>query len=431
MVLSYIQKVTNIKPSEIKVAIVSFFFVFILFASYMILKPVRDSMPSDWGDVALATQWTYTFIFSTIAVTIYNFVASKVKINYLVPGVFVFFSLSFIFFYFAYLEVFIIPHLGKIFYIWISIFSLFHVSVFWGFMTENFSREQSKRIFGFITTGASLGAIVGPTIVTLILNVNIPESTILLITSILLLSVLPLIFYLNHGFKKINAVNDDVNAKIHLTKKKLSNNFLSGFQEFVKHPKLIGIASFIFLYTAIGTFFYYIQTNVLEDYARGERRQILGSIELVTNILTIVIGVLGTNRLATKFGLSTSLSIVPFFIGALILLLSLHPAVWMVLALQIIRRSGNYAITRPSREILFTAVDSDARFKTKPLIDVAIYRGGDVFWVWIIAFLGEGYFNLPLTPILIICCFVAIIWGVVGLTIGRKHDSEEDLVEDV
>ncbi|MDB2385095.1 MFS transporter [Polaribacter sp.] len=426
MISSYIQKATNIKPSEIKIAVVSFLFVFILFASYMILKPVRDSMPSDWGDVALATQWTYTFICSTIAVTIYNFIAAKVKMNYLVPGIFVFFSLSFIFFYFGYKNVFTIPHIGKIFYIWISIFSLFHVSVFWGFMTENFSKEQSKRIFGFITTGASIGAIVGPTIVTLILSANIPESTILLITSLLLLSVVPLIFYLNVEFKKIKDKDENKVSSSTSDKKKLSNNLFSGFQEFKKHPKLIGIASFIFLYTAIGTFFYYIQTNVLEDYSRGERRQILGSIELITNALTILIGVLGTNRLITKFGLSTSLPIIPFFIGALILLLSLHPAVWMVLAFQVIRRSGNYAITRPSREILFTSVDSDARFKTKPLIDVAIYRGGDVFWVWVLALLGEGYFNLSLVPILLICCSVAIVWGIVGFIIGKKYDKEEE-----
>ncbi|MDB2462868.1 MFS transporter [Algibacter sp.] len=422
MISSYIQKVTSIKPSEIKVASISFLFIFILMASYMILKPVRDAMPSDWGDVALATQWTYNFIFSTIAVTVYNFIASKVKLNYLVPGVFIFFSLSFVFFYFAYLEYFIIPHVGKVFYIWISIFALFHISVFWGFMSENFNKEQSKRIFGFITTGASLGAIVGPTVVTLIMDTNMPESTILLITSIMLLSVVPLIYYLNKEFKKMPEAKS---RELDKSKKGLSNNLLSGFQEFVKHPKLIGIASFIFLYTAIGTFFYFIQTNVLEEYARGERRQILGSIELITNILTIVIGLMGTSRIASRFGLSTSLSVVPFFIAALILLLSIHPAVWMVLALQVMRRSGNYAITRPSREILYTAVDRDARFKTKPLIDVAIYRGGDVFWVWVIAFLGEGYFNLPLTPILIICSAIAIIWAIVGVYIGRKHDREE------
>ena len=423
MISKYIQSLTKIKPSEVKAAVASFIFIFTLMASYMILKPVRDAMPSDWGDVTLATQWTYTFIFSTIAVTIYNFIASQIRLRFLVPCVFIFFSLSFIIFYLAYQGVFIIPHLGKVFYVWISIFSLFHISVFWGFMTDNFNKEQGKRIFGFITTGASVGAIVGPAIVTFLIDKDVAEGSVLLLTSSLLLLPVPLIFYLNRVFNQMAQENSEEKNEIPI--KSLSNNPFSGFQEFVKHPRLIGIATFIFLFTAISTFFYFTQTSVLEAYSRGERRQILGSVELVTNMLTIILGLFATSRLTSKFGLSTTLSIVPFCIAAFMLLLAIHPAVWMVLGLQVIRRAGNYAITRPSREILFTSVDREARFKTKPLIDVAIYRGGDVFWIWIIAFLGEGYLNLSLTPILIVCSVIAIIWGIVGVQLGRKYDKND------
>ena len=423
MFSKYIQKLTSIKPSEMKAAVTSFIFVFTLMASYMILKPVRDAMPSDWGDVTLATQWTYTFIFSTIAVTIYNFIASKAKLKYLVPGVYVFFSLSFIFFYLGYENIIAIPHIGKIFYVWISIFSLFHISVFWGFMTENFNKDQAKRIFGFITTGASAGAIVGPFIVTFIISKNVPEGTVLLIASSILLIPVPIIFYLNKIFVRM-AEENNTGQKTSI-EKQLGGNLLSGFKEFIQHPKLVGIAAFIFLFTAISTFFYFTQTNVLEEYTRGERRQILGSIEFITSTLTILIGLFATSRLNSKFGLSTTLSIVPFCIAVLMLLLTLHPAVWMVLGLQIIRRAGNYAITRPAREVLFTSVDRDARFKTKPFIDVAIYRAGDVFWIWIIALLGDGYFNLSLPVILIIGSVVALIWGGVGVYLGRKYDKND------
>lgn len=425
MLSNLILKLTNIRASELKAAMMSFVFIFTLMASYMILKPVRDAMPSDWGDVTLATQWTYTFIFSTIAVIVYNFIASQIQLRYLVPGVFIFFSFSFILFYLAYQGVFTIPHIGKVFYVWISIFSLFHISVFWGFMTGNFNKEQGKRIFGFITTGASIGAIVGPVIVTFIIDKDVNEGTILLFTSTLLLIPIPIIFYLNRLFKKMGS--HQKNNQTTINTKSLSANPLSGFQEFIKHPRLIGIATFIFLFTAISAFFYFTQTNVLKEYARGERRQILGSVELITNTLTIILGFFATSRLTTRFGLSTTLSIVPFFIAIFMLLIGVHPAVWMVLGLQIIRRSGNYAITRPSREILFTTVDNEARFKTKPFIDVAIYRGGDVFWIWVIALLGEGYFNLSLTPILVICSVIAVIWGVVGLRLGRKFDKENNI----
>ena len=124
--------------------------------------------------------------------------------------------------------------------------------------------------------------------------------------------------------------------------------------------------------------------------------------------------------------MATTLSLVPFVVGFLLLLLSANPAIMLVLALQVARRAGNYAITRPAREILFTAVDREARFKTKPIIDVAVYRGGDVFWIWLIALLGDGWLNLGLSSLLWVAAAVAVSWGIVGLYLGRRHERSEE-----
>jgi len=123
-------KSTQIESSEIKGALLSFLFLFVLMSSYMIMKPVRDALPSDWGDVSLAQQWTYTFIVSTIAVSIYNFCASKISLRLLLPGVFALFSISFFLIYLAYQTNVEVTILGKVFYVWTSVFSLFHISVF-------------------------------------------------------------------------------------------------------------------------------------------------------------------------------------------------------------------------------------------------------------------------------------------------------------
>ena len=209
------------------------------------------------------------------------------------------------------------------------------------------------------------------------------------------------------------------------TSEKSSNPF-SGFQEFITHKRLIGIVVFIFLFTGVSSFLYSTQKNLLVDFSRMERKELLGSAELATNILTILLGLFATNRLSRKFGMATTLSIVPFIVGTLLLLLSANPAILLVLVLQVARRSGNYAITRPAREILYTAVDREARFKTKPIIDVAVYRGGDVFWIWVVAFLGDGWLNLGLSSILCVGAGVAILWGFVGMYLGRKHEQSED-----
>ena len=412
---NFFTTLTQIEPSEIKGALVSFLFIFVLMASYMIMKPVRDALPSDWGDVSLAQQWTYTFIVSTIAVCVYNLCASFVSLRVLVPSVFVFFAVSFLGIYSAFQgKVIEVTTLGEIFYVWSSVFSLFHISVFWSFISQHYNKEQSKRVFGFINTGASAGAIVGPAVI-LLLSHRINEENILLITSGVLLLTLPLITILNREFAKKEG---------NLKAPQLSPNPFSGFQELFTHKRLRGIAAFIFLFTAVSTFFYFAQKELLEDHSRADRKQILGSVELATNIITICIGIFATNRIARKFGMPTTLSMVPFVICGLLLLVSMNPVIMLVLALQVVRRAGNYAITRPAREILFTAVDKEARFKTKPIIDVAVYRGGDVFWIWLIALLGDGKFNLGLGPILCVGAGITFVWGLVGIYIGKKHDQD-------
>jgi len=413
-------RLTQIEPNEIRGAFISFTFVFILMAAWFILRPVRDSLPSDWGDVGLAVQWTYTFIASLIAVTIYNFLASKISLKTLVPSVFVFFALSFFSLYS--ISKFVDGDwLGKAFYIWASVFSLFHVSVFWSFTAQAYSKSQSKRIFGFINTGASLGAIVGSYAVINHIK-DVPLEIVLLIACAALIAVLPLIFILNR--MHTNSENSEETVL-----KDLNKNPFSGFQELIQNKSLLGIAGFIFLFTALGTVFYIAQSEALADYSRPERKSLLSSLDIYQNIATILLGIFAANRISSKFGLATSLSIVPFGVALLLVLLSMNPAVVFVLGLQLIRKSGNYAITRPAREILFTAVSQEARFKTKPIIDVAVYRGGDVFWVWSFAFLGDGYLNFTLAQKLWVGAAIAVVWGFLGIYLGRKHEQGEALEE--
>lgn len=409
-------RLTQIEPEEIKVALFSFLFIFLLMTSYMILKPVRDALPSDWGDVSRATQWTFTFLFATLAVIIYNYFASKVELKKLVPGVFIAFAISFMAIFSAFKLGADVTLLGKVFYVWSSVFSLFHISVFWSFISHHYSKSQSKRVFSFINTGASAGAIVGPLTV-LLLAETMSIENVLVVTSTVLLLSLPLIAILNREFDKVGVP--------HSEHEHLQTNPFSGFKQLINNEKLLGIAGFIFLLTGVSAFFYTTQSDVLADYTRAERKQLLGGLELVTNTLTILIGLFVSNRIFRKFGLSASLSAVPILIAGLMLLLSANPAILFVLILVVARRVGNYAIVRPAREILYTAVDREARFKTKPIIDIAIYRGGDVFWIWLIAFIGDGYLGFSTAEKIIFGATVALLWGGLGAYLGKKHDVAE------
>lgn len=415
--MTLLTKLTQIKPDEFKGALISFFFVFILMASYMILRPVRDALPSDWGDVSLATQWSFTFVLSTIAVSLYNLLAAKIILRKLVPGVFIFFALSFLCIYLLSKNGFDKGLLGKVFYVWSSVFALFHISVFWSFTSQAYDKEQSKRIFGFINTGASAGAIFGPLMVIALVK-NVPLEGVLLITSCSLLAVLPLITLLNK-------LHEDAGHDQSQELGQLSPNPFKGFTDLINNKQVRNIALFIFLFTGVGSFLYIAQNEALAEFTRAERKEKLASLDLTINVLTILLGVFAANRITRKFGLATALSIVPFCVAFLLLLLSLNTAVLFVLGLQVLRKSGNYAITRPAREILFTGVSKEARFKSKPIIDVAVYRGGDVFWIWSLAFLGDGYYNFTLPQKLYIGAAVAILWGLLGVYLGKRHESEE------
>lgn len=410
---------TQVESGEVKGTVTAFFFIFVLMAAYMVVRPVRDALPSDWGDTSRAVQWTYTFVISTIAVSIYNFCASRVSLRRLVPSVFIFFALSFVVIFGLSKAGFNKDLLGKVFYVWSSVFALFQISVFWSFIAQIYSKEQSKRLFGIINTGASAGAIVGPLVVILLIK-NVPLETVLLITSMSLLAVLPLIAVLNrerkdHGEKKNEVLGN------------LSSNPFSGFTDLFSHKQLRAIALFFFFFSGVSTFMYVFQSDLLVDYTKAERRELLGSLDLATNTLTILLGLFAANRITKKFGLATALAIVPFFVAIMLMLLSLNAAVMFVLALQLVRKAGNYAITRPAREILYTGVSQEARFKTKPIIDVAVYRGSDVFWIWCLAFLGDGYLQLEPYQKFWIGALIAVIWGGVGIYLGKKHEAGEIL----
>ncbi len=415
-------KLTQIEPNEIKGTVVSFFFIFILMAAYMILRPVRDALPSEWGDISRAVQWSYTFAISTLAVSLYNFCASRVALNKLVPSVFIFFALSFVAIFGLFKAGFDTALLGKVFYVWSSVFALFHISVFWSFTAQAYTKEQSKRVFGFINTGASAGAIVGPLIVIFLVK-KVPIETVLLITSASLVGVLPLIAILNRDRKEQHSQEQGSLGN-------LSPNPFRGFADLFSHKQLRRIALFLFFFSGISTFLYVFQSDLLADYTRTERKELLGSLDLATNTLTILLGIFAANRVTKKFGLATALSIVPFFVALMLLIISSHAAVMLVLALQLLRKAGNYSITRPAREILFTGVSKEARFKTKPIIDVAIYRGADVFWIWSLALLGDGYLDLTIAQKFWVGAGIAIIWGFIGIYLGKRHDSEETLEQE-
>ena len=415
----------DIHPEEIRATLASFSLVLILMGSYYILRPVRDAMASDWTDAEVSWLWTFTFLFSALAVSLYGWAVTRIRFQRLVPSVYGFFATSFVLFYLGTLALADRTLLDKSFYVWISLFSLFHISVFWSFMADTFNKPQAKRLFAFIGAGASIGAIGGPALAALLVG-DLGTDPLLLIASALVVITLPLVLWIQR-LKERELMNRDVAATTS-DFDFIGGNPLAGFAEFLGSRYLLGIGLFIFFYTSIGSFVYFELKNLLADYDRETRSQIWAGMDLAVNSLTILVAAFATGRMAKYLGLPFTLGSIPVLIGVGMLILAAAPMVSVVVALQIIRRAGNYAVSRPAREMLFTAVDREVRFKAKPVIDIVIYRGGDMLNAWAFTALTLGL-GLGLGAVALVGAGIAACWAATGVFLGRQFNKMNDLPE--
>jgi AAA family ATP:ADP antiporter len=420
-ILTFLRSASLIKERELNAVVSSFLFVVVLMSAYYILRPVRDAMASDWSDAEVSWLWTLNFFISTGVVALYGAAVSRFRFKLLVPATYGIFAASFVSFYV--LGSFFADRtlIDKSFYVWVSVFSLFHISVFWSFMSELFSKEQSGRLFGVIAAGASVGGLVGPT-VPAFFSASLGTDNLMLIASVMLLLTIPIIFHLQA--LKLTAPDDHVLPTTTTTTHAIGGNPLAGFKAFFSNPYLLCIGLFIFLYTGISSFVYFELKNLLSELTRPERTAIWAQMDLAVNILSISTGLLVTGRIVSKFGMPVTIALVPVLICIGLLVLAISPLLGAVVVLQIVRRAGNYAVTRPAREMLFTRVDRETRFKAKPVIDVVAYRGGDMLMAWLFTGLTQGL-GLGLAAVAVVGAGIAALWSLVGIYLGRWFERDD------
>lgn len=417
-----LQRLCDIEPRETHITLASFLLALIIMGAYYIMRPLRDAMASDWSDAQVATLWSLNFAISTLAVVVYGAAASRIAVRRLVPAVYGFFVATFLAFYLGTLGATSNTLVEQGFYVWLSVFALFHISVFWSLMADTFTRPQATRLFAFIGAGASVGALVGPVAAAVLAGATGTQH-LLLIASALLALAMPTVLWIHH-LKHYQLQNTSEQESDALA---LGGNPFSGFIEFLTSPYLLSIGVFIFLYTVVSSFVYFEQKNLLSVYSLAERTQILAVVDLFVNVATLLVAAFVTGRVTKLFGLPTTLASVPVIIGGGLLILASAPLVSVVIAVQAVRRFGNYAVTRPAREMLFTAVDRETRYKAKPVIDIVIYRGGDMLSAWLFTVLILAL-DLSLGAMAAVGAAIAALWAAVGIYLGRvfhAHNSNK------
>jgi len=411
--------VSKVEGHEVRALAGSFLFVVVLMSAYYILRPVRDAMASDWTDAEVSWLWTLNFFISTAVVGFYGVLVSRFRLRFLVPSIYGIFALTFLSFFVLASTMADRSLVDKSFYVWVSVFSLFHISVFWSFMSDLFSKEQAGRLFGIIAAGASVGGLIGPSIPSFF-SASLGTDNLMLLASAMLLVPIPLIFYLQ-SLKSSDLHNESLAATPEV---KIGGSSLAGFKLFFSNPYLMAIGLFIFLYTGISSFVYFELKNLLSELSRTERTAVWAQMDLAVNVLSIAMGLFATGRIIGRFGMPLAIALLPILICAGLIIVAVSPFLGAVVALQIIRRAGNYGLTKPAREVLFTRVDREARFKAKPVIDIVAYRGGDMLMAWLFTGLTQGL-GLGLAAVAVVGAGIAALWSMVGIYLGRWFERGE------
>lgn len=420
------RSLARIEPHELKAVALSFAYFFLIMASYYILRPIRDAMGTVYGADRLEELWTFTFFATFLAAPVYAFFASKLKLQTFLPWVYGFFVANILVFYVLFEADPESRSLAAIFYVWLSVFNMFIISVFWSFMADLYARNQSKRLFGFIAAGGSVGAAVGPAITALLVTV-VGTGTMLLISAAGFgLAIVTIVLLVREKARLLAAADPGEDAgDVQQTRldHKLGGNPFAGFTLLLKSPFLLLIAIFILLLTWVSTILYIQQAQFISDAfaSREERTQVFALVDLIVNVCAIGVQIFGTGRLIQRFGVTTGLVLIPVVMFSAFLLVAAAPVLLVLLGVQIVRRVAEYAISRPSREMLFTVIDQESKYKAKNVIDTVVYRFGDLSAAWGQA--GLQAWGLGAAAIAVVGAAVAAVWGVFALILGRRFEG--------
>ncbi len=414
-----LRRVVDVQPNEVRAMLAAFTFFFFLLSSYFVLRPIRDAVAAASGVNKLPWLFAGTLTVTLICNPLFSWLVVRFPVRRVIPISYHFFTASFLTF-FAVLRFVssgegstIDIWMGRVFYVWTTVFALFNTSIFWTLMADSFRSEQAKRLFGFIGVGGTLGSIIGSA-VTAALAPTIGAVNVLLISVVLLeLAILTITF-----FPLDTVAGDDTRAR---RDEIIGGSVWSGFTHIAKSPYLIGICVFMLFYVFGSTVLYFAQSDLVGHlYAdRTARTAILARLELLTQIVTVVTQLFFTGRIIRWLGLALALAVLPAMsvigfgvFGAIVSFQAL--AVFIVL-----RRATNFAIMNPAMEVLFTVVNREDRYKAKNVIETFVYRGGDQLSAWAIA--GLAAIGLGLAGISWVAVPISVVWVALGVWLGRRQ----------
>jgi ATP:ADP antiporter, AAA family len=418
LALKLLNRTVRVEATELAAVLWSFAYFFCLLCSYYILRPVRDEMGIQGGPENLEWVFTGTFVAMLAVVPLFGWLSSRFPRRQLLPTVYLFFVLNLLGFFALLMMRIAIATTAQVFFVWVSVFNLFVVSVFWSFMADLFRNEQARRLYGFIAAGGSTGALLGPLLVAT-LAPGLGPAMLLPISACFLLGAIICIMRLNQWTRSAG-VNEKRESA---AGNPLGGGILSGIFLLLRSEYLLGIALYVILFTVLSTFLYfqqaYIVSNAITD--PGQRTALFATLDLVVNAVTLIGQLFIVARLIERFGVAIALVVMPIFAIAGFLVLGFFPTLAVLVVFGVARRVGEYAISKPAREILFTVVSREEKYKAKNVIDTVVYRGGDAVSSWL--FEGLRILGVTFSGISFVAVPIAVLWATTGFLLGRRQEQ--------
>jgi AAA family ATP:ADP antiporter len=420
----WLRRAAPATPRERVAALWSFAYFFVLLAGYYVLRPLRDQMGLAGGIKNLPWLFTATFLALLAAQPLYGVLVARLPRIRFIPAVYHFFVANLALFWllltFGVEKVIV----ARVFFVWVSVFNLFAVAVFWSFMADLFTAEQGKRLFGFIGAGGTAGALLGPA-VTLWLSKPFGPVNLLIVAAVFLELAVLCVVMIERVAEPPAQARQEAQAP-----QRVGGSAIAGLSEVIRSPYLLGVAGWVSLLSFGATIAYFAQAHIVAATIHGaaEQTRLFAGIDLAVNLLSLATQIFITASLLKRFGVGIAAAALPAVYVVGFVALAVAPMLAVVLALQIAQRWMNFAIANPARQLFFTVVGREEKYKAKNMIDVVVYRGSDALYGWVYSSLQA--LGLKLGAIALCALPVAAGWVILSTALGRKQERLAAKISD-
>ena len=423
-----LQRFTQVRRAEVASVLASALAFFFILTALMVLRPARESLGMQRGIEAIRWLFVGTAVVTLAVNPVFGFLVSRFRRLVFINATYLFFAASLLAFYAVLVmaPAAIGETSGMVFFVWFSVFNLFATMVFWGLMADRFSLEQSKRLFGVIAVGGTLGAIAGPWLASQLAKPIGTAGLLLVSAGLLGLAVLSVrvVAHLQPERARLDASDDSNDTAAVNERAVIGGSAWEGARAVLRSPYLLGISAYVLTLTVIATFIYFTRLQMVAALGEGldTRTTIFAQIDLYTQTATVLLQALVTGKLMKRVGVPVTLALLPITVALGFIGLALVTSLATLIVFEAAFKAVQRAITRPARETLFTVVSRTDKYKSKAFIDTFVYRGGDVLGAQVEGALGR--LAMGLSALISVSVPLAVVWGALGIWLGRRQERQ-------